>query len=56
VFWIGDLNYRLELSDMELVYNRISVQDWKFLADKDQLILEKAAGNAFTEFMGMHGG
>lgn len=41
---------------MELVYNRISVQDWKFLADKDQLILEKAAGNAFTEFMGMHGG
>lgn len=50
VFWIGDLNYRLNINDMALVYQRIDVGDWEFLLSHDQLIAEKAAGNAFKKF------
>ena len=50
MFWIGDLNYRLTLSDLEMVYERISAQDWNFLLSHDQLLLEKSSGRAFSGY------
>eukprot|EP00823_Brevimastigomonas_motovehiculus_P003217 TRINITY_DN1949_c0_g1_i1.p1 TRINITY_DN1949_c0_g1~~TRINITY_DN1949_c0_g1_i1.p1 ORF type:complete len:685 (-),score=128.46 TRINITY_DN1949_c0_g1_i1:411-2465(-) len=49
-FWIGDLNYRLNLNDPTVIYKNIQAQDWKFLLAYDQLITEKSAGNAFKKF------
>ncbi len=46
----GDLNYRLNLNDQALIYARIDAQDWPYLLSQDQLIAEKAAGNAFKMF------
>jgi phosphatidylinositol-bisphosphatase len=51
VFWIGDLNYRLNLNDLEHVYQRIEAQDWPYLLAHDQLLIEKGAGNAFKGFL-----
>lgn len=50
LFWIGDLNYRLNLNDQNTIYQRIESADWPYLLANDQLILEKAAGNAFKKF------
>jgi len=50
VIWLGDLNYRLNLDDLELVYNKIEEQDWKYLLQHDQLNQERRAQNAFKLF------
>jgi len=47
IFWIGDLNYRLNIADMDAVFKRIQVEDWAYLTEHDQLIIEKRAKNAF---------
>lgn len=50
LFWLGDLNYRINMNDYALVYQRIDVEDWDGLLAADQLIIEKAAGRAFKQF------
>lgn len=53
VFWIGDLNYRLNVTDLgfEEVFRRLESEGWRNLLQYDQLALEKAKGNAFTRFV-----
>lgn len=50
LIWLGDLNYRININDYALVYQRIDVEDWVGLLQADQLIIEKAAGKAFKNF------
>jgi len=50
LFWLGDLNYRISISDILEVYRRIEVGDWPGLLAHDQLLIEKAKGNAFKHF------
>lgn len=50
IFWIGDLNYRLTCTDLDAVYKRIDVMDYKFLLEHDQLLIEKKAGRCFDGF------
>lgn len=51
VFWIGDLNYRIdeELSTDE-VFSLIDAGNINFLRDRDQLNIERARRNVFQEF------
>lgn len=50
LFWIGDLNYRLNLTDMDIVLLKIQSRDWAFLLAHDQLLLAKGEGLAFKGF------
>jgi hypothetical protein len=45
--WIGDLNYRLNLTD-DIVRGAIAAGNHASLMTGDQLILEQAAGRAFV--------
>ena len=50
LFWLGDLNYRVSINDLNEVYRRIESADWATLLAHDQLIAEKLKGNAFKYF------
>jgi len=50
VFWLGDLNYRLNWDDLEEVFAKVETRDWKVLLLKDQLNLERAKQRAFGGF------
>lgn len=50
VFWVGDLNYRLTLHNLEDIFTRIEAEDWTHLLAHDQLLLEKAAGHVFKDW------
>lgn len=50
LYWLGDLNYRINNTDLDLVYQKIKNKDWAYLTKLDQLIVEKANGNAFAPF------
>lgn len=51
VFWVGDLNYRLDESvDTEECFGKIEAQDLDFLRRYDQLNMERAAGRVFQGF------
>mmetsp|Transcript_28166 Transcript_28166/g.45339 ORF Transcript_28166/g.45339 Transcript_28166/m.45339 type:complete len:712 (+) Transcript_28166:48-2183(+) len=51
-FWVGDLNYRLNATDLNDVYKRIkaSPPDMSYLLNADQLITERSAGRTFQGF------
>jgi len=49
VFWIGDLNYRLDMKKDEL-FEAIEKKDWDALLVQDQLGKEIQAGQAFGSF------
>lgn len=51
VFWMGDLNYRLE-DDVEIVtiFERLYNETWETLRASDQLQLERAKQNVFHGF------
>mmetsp|Transcript_28661 Transcript_28661/g.69866 ORF Transcript_28661/g.69866 Transcript_28661/m.69866 type:complete len:711 (-) Transcript_28661:148-2280(-) len=51
-FWVGDLNYRLNATDLNDVYRRIRAQppDMSYLLNADQLITERNAGRCFVGF------
>mmetsp|Transcript_13849 Transcript_13849/g.28030 ORF Transcript_13849/g.28030 Transcript_13849/m.28030 type:complete len:720 (-) Transcript_13849:154-2313(-) len=51
-FWVGDLNYRLNATDLNDVYKRIRTKppDMSYLLNSDQLITERSAGRAFVGF------
>ena len=51
IFWIGDLNYRLNFDNLEHVYKKVDDGDWKYLLSKDQLIEERQSGRSFKEFV-----
>ena len=51
VFWLGDLNYRLNLDDLEFVFNKIKERDWKFLLNSDQLNVERSKQRSFGGFI-----
>ncbi|XP_008793481.2 type IV inositol polyphosphate 5-phosphatase 3 isoform X2 [Phoenix dactylifera] len=46
IFWLGDLNYRIDLS-YERTHELISKKGWSGLAEKDQLKRELKKGRAF---------
>ncbi|OEL36451.1 Type IV inositol polyphosphate 5-phosphatase 3 [Dichanthelium oligosanthes] len=46
IFWLGDLNYRLDVS-YERVHELISTKSWSKLAETDQLKRELKKGRAF---------
>ncbi len=48
--WLGDLNYRLNFSNVDDVIERIELKDWAYLLAGDQLLQEKKAGNAFKYY------
>ena len=51
VFWLGDLNYRLDVSvPDEIVYSLVTNADWTLLKEQDQLLLEMASGRAFQGY------
>ena len=50
IFWIGDLNYRLNVSSMGEVHDLIDAGRFRKLLTKDQLHIEKARGHAFVGF------
>lgn len=49
VFWMGDLNYRLE-ADRDYVINQIKANNFEDLALYDQLSRERVWGNTFVGF------
>lgn len=52
IFWLGDLNYRLDIDNEELdmVYDKIQENDIAFLLPHDQLIQERRAGRVFQGY------
>ncbi|XP_074588264.1 type I inositol polyphosphate 5-phosphatase 1-like [Curcuma longa] len=46
IFWLGDLNYRIDLS-FEKTHELISTTNWSMLLERDQLIRELKKGGAF---------
>ncbi|KAG6518680.1 hypothetical protein ZIOFF_022160 [Zingiber officinale] len=46
IFWLGDLNYRIDLS-FEKTHELISSKNWSMLLERDQLIRELKKGGAF---------
>lgn len=51
VFWIGDFNYRIDVSlNLEEIMNHIWCENITFLRKKDQLNIERALGNVFQGF------
>jgi inositol polyphosphate 5-phosphatase INPP5B/F len=51
VFWIGDFNYRIDLSlSLEEIMSHICCENIAALRKKDQLTLERALGNVFQGF------
>jgi len=50
IFWIGDLNYRLNHSDLETVYKKIRNREIEDLLRYDQLKNEMNARNVFRDF------
>ena len=51
VFWMGDLNYRLDESvDTEECFAKIEAQDMEFLRQYDQLNMERSQGRVFVGF------
>lgn len=49
VFWLGDLNYRISLSDADC-RRKIKEEKWDELTKYDQLLIEKQAGRVFVGF------
>ena len=47
---LGDLNYRLSLSDLPDVFRKIEERNFDYLLSYDQLLSEKSKGNAFKYF------
>jgi hypothetical protein len=51
IFWQGDLNYRIDVSQsLEEILNRCRTHDIAYLLPLDQLNIERAAGRAFQGF------
>ena len=51
IFWIGDLNYRIDDSiSTEEVFNRVDAGDLEYLRTMDQLNIERENGNVFEDF------
>ncbi len=50
VFWMGDLNYRINLP-LDEAYSYIERGDFRALTAFDQLLTEREAGNAFEKFV-----
>ena len=51
VFWVGDLNYHIdpELS-IEEVFRLVENSDWRSLLRRDQLVMQRETGQAFSGF------
>eukprot|EP00033_Pygsuia_biforma_P002756 GCRY01003045.1.p1 GENE.GCRY01003045.1~~GCRY01003045.1.p1 ORF type:complete len:870 (-),score=81.03 GCRY01003045.1:203-2641(-) len=49
VIWLGDLNYRVELCDIE-IKSKIRAKDWEFLLDYDQLTQQMKQGRVFLGY------
>lgn len=49
VIWLGDLNYRLVLSEKD-IWKHVSRRNWEYLLLKDQLKLEQGEGRVFTNW------
>lgn len=50
VFWLGDLNYRIDRSSIQEVMAKASSPEWAELLDNDQLNMERNKGNVFVGF------
>uniref|UniRef100_A0A8D0HC96 phosphatidylinositol-3,4,5-trisphosphate 5-phosphatase n=1 Tax=Sphenodon punctatus TaxID=8508 RepID=A0A8D0HC96_SPHPU len=52
LFWLGDLNYRLELSPMEAenIIQKIKQQQYTELLSSDQLLMERKEQKVFLQF------
>jgi len=48
-FWMGDLNYRIDLPRAEVI-EHVSKREWDVLLAADQLIREKGAGRVFQGY------
>ena len=51
VYWLGDLNYRLNKDDLEEVFGKVAEREWKHLLMHDQLNVERSKKRAFGGFM-----
>lgn len=49
IFWMGDLNYRIDLPD-DIVREKIRTSQWDYLLQADQLNIHMKRGNVFTGF------
>uniref|UniRef100_A0A7S4JKZ5 Inositol polyphosphate-related phosphatase domain-containing protein n=1 Tax=Paramoeba aestuarina TaxID=180227 RepID=A0A7S4JKZ5_9EUKA len=54
VFWMGDLNYRIDGLSRQEVLLQASQRNWEALNHYDQLRLERECGNAFAGFREAH--
>ncbi|KAI4892022.1 hypothetical protein NFI96_034231 [Prochilodus magdalenae] len=52
LFWLGDLNYRLDLppGEAENIVTKIKQQQYQELLSRDQLNIEKGSGNIFLDY------
>eukprot|EP00457_Paulinella_chromatophora_P003366 gb/GEZN01003373.1/.p1 GENE.gb/GEZN01003373.1/~~gb/GEZN01003373.1/.p1 ORF type:complete len:709 (+),score=65.39 gb/GEZN01003373.1/:48-2174(+) len=50
LFWLGDLNYRLNFASVMHVDDRIHLKDWPHLLSHDQLTVERENKRAFAGF------
>uniref|UniRef100_A0AAR2JZJ7 phosphatidylinositol-3,4,5-trisphosphate 5-phosphatase n=1 Tax=Pygocentrus nattereri TaxID=42514 RepID=A0AAR2JZJ7_PYGNA len=52
LFWLGDLNYRVDLppGEAENIVTKIKQQQYQELLSRDQLNIEKGSGNIFLDY------
>lgn len=47
---MGDLNYRLAITDKSIVEQIIEKKDWSLLLANDQLLQERSKGNILNDY------
>lgn len=50
IIWLGDLNYRINIPDMDFLYAQIEENKLDAMLEADQLIVEKKAGRTFKGY------
>ena len=51
IFWLGDLNYRIDESiATDAVFTAVTGNNWQYLCEMDQLVIEMAKNNVFPGF------
>ncbi len=50
IFWLGDLNYRIDIDNVDEVFQLVGGNEWEYLRKKDQLNIERSKKNVFQDF------
>ncbi len=50
IFWLGDLNYRIDIDNVDEVFQLVGGNELDYLRKKDQLNMERSKKNVFQDF------